>query len=59
MIKGGGTVVKKTLETGETLRVTSGSIVAFEASVQYDVQMMAGVKNAMFGGEGLFVLTQY
>ena len=47
--------MKKTLETGETLRVTSGSIVAFEASVQYDVQMMAGVKNAMFGGEGLFV----
>ena len=55
LIKAGGTLVERTLEPGEVLRVTSGSIVAFEPSVQYDIQMMQGVKNVMFGGEGLFV----
>ena len=57
LLKGGGTIVNRELKEGETLRVTSGSIVAFEPSVQYDVQMMPGIKNAMFGGEGLFVTT--
>lgn len=57
LIKGGGTIVNKTLKEGEKLRVTSGSLVAFESSVSYDVQMMPGIKNAMFGGEGLFVTT--
>ena len=56
-MKGGGTIVKKELREGESLRVTSGSIVAFESSIHYDVQMMPGIKNAMFGGEGLFVTT--
>eukprot|EP00339_Tiarina_fusa_P009971 CAMPEP_0117077800 /NCGR_PEP_ID=MMETSP0472-20121206/54837_1 /TAXON_ID=693140 ORGANISM="Tiarina fusus, Strain LIS" /NCGR_SAMPLE_ID=MMETSP0472 /ASSEMBLY_ACC=CAM_ASM_000603 /LENGTH=476 /DNA_ID=CAMNT_0004804245 /DNA_START=103 /DNA_END=1533 /DNA_ORIENTATION=- len=55
LVKAGGTLVEKDLEEGETLRVTSGSIVAFTGSVDYDIQMMPGVKNAMFGGEGLFV----
>lgn len=55
LVKGGGTVVKRSLRDGETLRVTSGSIIAFESTIQYDVQMMPGIKNAMFGGEGLFV----
>jgi uncharacterized protein (AIM24 family) len=57
LVKGGGTVVKKDLREGETLRVTSGSIIAFESTIQYDVQMMPGIKNAMFGGEGLFITT--
>lgn len=55
LVKAGGTLVEKELQDGEVLRVTSGSIVAFEPSIQYDVQMMPGVKNVMFGGEGLFV----
>jgi uncharacterized protein (TIGR00266 family) len=57
LLKGGGTVVKKELKEGETLRVTSGSIIAFESTMDYDVQMMPGIKNALFGGEGLFVTT--
>jgi uncharacterized protein (TIGR00266 family) len=57
LVKGGGTVVKKELRIGETLRVTSGSIVAFESTIHYDVQMMPGIKNVAFGGEGLFVTT--
>jgi len=55
LVKAGGTLVEKDLEEGETIRVTSGSIVAFTSTVDYDIQMMPGVKNAMFGGEGLFV----
>lgn len=55
LLKAGGTLVEKTLSEGQTLRVTSGSIVAFERTIDYDVEMMPGIKNAMFGGEGLFV----
>jgi uncharacterized protein (TIGR00266 family) len=57
LVKGGGTVVNKELKDGETLRVASGSIVAFESTIEYDVAMMPGIQNAMFGGEGLFVTT--
>jgi uncharacterized protein (AIM24 family) len=42
LIKGGGTIVCKDLDEGESLRVSSGSIVCFEPTVQYDVQMMPG-----------------
>ncbi|KAL3935239.1 MAG: hypothetical protein SGBAC_009202 [Bacillariaceae sp.] len=57
LVKAGGTLVTKDLEEGETLRATSGSIVAFTSTIDYDIEMMKGVKNAMFGGEGLFVAT--
>ena len=57
LVKGGGTIVNKELAPGQVLRVTSGSLVAFESSVQYEVGMMPGIKNVMFGGEGLFVTT--
>ena len=55
--KAGGTVIKKELKQGETLRVSSGSLVAFTQEIQYDVQMMSGFKNVLFGGEGLFITT--
>jgi uncharacterized protein (TIGR00266 family) len=57
LVKAGGTLVEKDLSEGETLRVSSGSIVAFTSTVDYDIQMIPGIKNAMFGGEGLFVTT--
>lgn len=57
LVKAGGTLVTRELAPGEQLRVTSGSIVAFTTTVDYDIQMMPGIKNAMFGGEGLFVTT--
>lgn len=53
----GGTVVKKTLQAGETLRIDTGCIVAFESQVNYDIQMVKGIKTAFFGGEGLFYAT--
>ena len=56
-VKAGGTLVRRDLQEGETLRVSSGSLVAMTQSVDFDVTMMPGVKNAMFGGEGLFITT--
>lgn len=53
----GGTVVKKTLAAGETLRIDTGCVVAFESQVSYDIQMVKGIKTAFFGGEGLFYAT--
>jgi uncharacterized protein (AIM24 family) len=53
----GGTVVKKELAAGETLRVDTGCIVAFQPSVGYDIRFVGGFKNALFGGEGLFLAT--
>lgn len=50
----GGTVVSRRLEAGESLRVDTGCLVAFESSVDYDIQTVSGIKTAFFGGEGLF-----
>jgi len=56
-IHAGGTLIKKHLNNGETLRVDSGCLVAFEESVSYDIEFVGGVKTAFFGGEGLFFAT--
>lgn len=53
----GGTIMERTLEPGETLRVDTGCIVAFQPSVSYDIQFVGGIKTALFGGEGLFFAT--
>jgi uncharacterized protein (TIGR00266 family) len=49
-----GTLHEMTLKAGEQLRVDTGCIVAMEATVDYDIQMVKGFKTALFGGEGLF-----
>lgn len=49
-----GTLITHTLAAGETLRVDTGCLVAMEQTVDYDIQMVPGVKTALFGGEGLF-----
>jgi uncharacterized protein (TIGR00266 family) len=54
-VHAGGTIIKKELGEQETLRVDTGCIVAFAPSVDYDIQFIGGFKNAMFGGEGLFL----
>jgi len=53
-VHAGGTIIKKELQSGETLRVDTGCLVAFSPSVNYDIQFVGGFKNALFGGEGLF-----
>jgi uncharacterized protein (TIGR00266 family) len=56
-IHAGGTLLERTLGPGEMLRVDTGCIVGFQPSVDYDIQLVGGVKTALFGGEGLFFAT--
>ena len=56
-VHAGGTILKRELRAGERLRVDTGCLVAFAPTVDYDIQMIGGFKNALFGGEGLFVAT--
>lgn len=54
-VHAGGTIIKKTLAPGESLRIDTGCLVAFETTVDYDIKFVGGFKNALFGGEGLFL----
>jgi uncharacterized protein (TIGR00266 family) len=56
-VHAGGTIVKKELAAGESLKVDTGCIVALDSSVKYDIQFVGGVKSAIFGGEGFFFAT--
>ncbi len=56
-VHAGGTIVARELAAGETLRVDTGCLVAFEPRVNYDIQWVGGLKSALFGGEGLFFAT--
>ena len=49
----GGTIIKKDLEPGETLKLDTGCLVALTQTVNYDIQFAGNVKSALFGGEGL------
>jgi uncharacterized protein (TIGR00266 family) len=51
-----GTIYQRELR-GETLRVDTGCLVAFEPTVQYDIQRAGNLKSMFFGGEGLFLAT--
>ncbi|GAA3783694.1 TIGR00266 family protein [Corallibacter vietnamensis] len=53
-VHAGGTMAKKELQAGETLRVDTGCIVGFTQDVDYDIEFVGGIKNSIFGGEGLF-----
>jgi len=53
----GGTVAKKELQAGEILKVDTGCIVGFDQTVNYDIEFVGGIKNTVFGGEGLFFAT--
>ena len=56
-VHAGGTILQKDLAPGELLRVDTGCIVAFQPSIDYDIQFVGGIKSALFGGEGLFFAT--
>ncbi|MFC5195597.1 TIGR00266 family protein [Bizionia hallyeonensis] len=53
-VHAGGTMAKRVLQPGEILRVDTGCIVGFTQGVDYDVEFVGGIKNTIFGGEGLF-----
>ncbi|MCK4850619.1 MAG: TIGR00266 family protein [Phycisphaerae bacterium] len=54
-VHAGGTIIRRELQAGETLRVDTGCLVAFAPTVNYDIQFIGGFRNALFGGEGLFL----
>ena len=54
-VHAGGTIIQKQLSADETLKVDTGCLVAFSPSVEYDIQFIGGFKNALFGGEGMFL----
>ncbi len=56
-IHAGGTLIEKNLAPGQTLRVDTGCLAAFAPSVTYDIKFVGGFKNALFGGEGMFLAT--
>jgi uncharacterized protein (TIGR00266 family) len=49
-----GTIIERELQPGEVLRIDTGCIVAFTQNVDYDIQFVGGIKNTLFGGEGVF-----
>jgi uncharacterized protein (TIGR00266 family) len=53
-VHAGGTLAKKELTAGEVLKVDTGCIVGFTKDVNYDIEFIGGIKNSLFGGEGLF-----
>jgi len=53
----GGTIIRKNLMDGESLRIDTGCLVAMSSGIDYDVQFAGDIKSAMFGGEGLFFAT--
>lgn len=53
----GGTIIKKTLTHGETLRIDTGCLVAMTNDITFDIQFASDIKSAVFGGEGIFLGT--
>lgn len=56
-VHAGGTIIEKELTAGDVLRVDTGCLVAMTSTVDYNIEMVKGVKTALFGGEGLFFAT--
>jgi len=50
-----GDFVEMDLAEGETVKVDTGSVVGFDATVGYDITRAGGIKTSLFGGEGLFL----
>ena len=53
----GGTIYQRDLGMGESIRVDTGCIVAFQPTVDYNIEFVGKIKSALFGGEGLFFAT--
>jgi uncharacterized protein (AIM24 family) len=52
-----GYVQQRELHAGELLKIDTGCIVGFTSTVEYDIQFVGGIKNTLFGGEGVFFAT--
>lgn len=56
-VHAGGTMARKDLQPGEKLHVDTGCIIGFTRDIDYDIEFIGGIKNSLFGGEGLFFAT--
>ena len=56
-VHAGGTLMERNLAPGEMLRVDTGCVVAYQPSVDFDIQYVGKIKSALFSGEGLFFAT--
>ncbi len=54
-VHAGGTVVRRTLQPGQTLMLDTGCLVAHTPNVNFEIQYVGKIKTALFGGEGLFL----
>jgi uncharacterized protein (AIM24 family) len=52
---GGGAIVQRGLSAGRTPRVNTGCLIAFSKSVDFYSEFVGGFRNALFGGEGIFL----
>lgn len=52
-----GEAVEYQLNPGEKMKVDTGHVAMFEPSVSFDIEMVKGFTNIVFGGEGLFLTT--
>lgn len=53
-VHAGGLVIEKELQPGEMLKVDTGCVVAYTQQVDFDIEFIRGIRNMVFGGEGLF-----
>lgn len=56
-VHAGGYVTERTLAPGEVLKIDTGCVVAYTAGIDFDIEFIKGIRNWMFGGEGLFFAT--
>lgn len=56
-VHAGGHVFKRELQVGELIKIDTGCLVALTQSIDYDIQFVGGIRNTIFGGEGLFFAT--
>jgi len=56
-VHAGGTIIERNINYGDKLRVDTGCLVAFTSSVNYNIEFVGGIKNTIFGGEGVFFAT--
>ena len=56
-VHAGGHVFERVLQPGELLKIDTGCLVAYTQTINYDIQFVGGIRNSIFGGEGLFFAT--
>ena len=56
-VHAGGHVFEKEFKAGELIKIDTGCLVALTQNINYDIQFVGGIRNTIFGGEGLFFAT--